>query len=47
MAAARLGCKSSMVGPGLASFRPGCMCRPRKCYLSEIVDNFSGVELCA
>ena len=28
----RLGCKSNMVGTGLANSRPGCMSRLRKCY---------------
>ena len=32
MAAVRLGCKSNMVGTGLANSHPGCMSRLRKCY---------------
>ena len=32
MAAARLGCKKTMVGTGWANFRPGCMSKLRKCY---------------
>ena len=32
MAAARLGCKRTMVGTGWANSRPGCMSRLRKCY---------------
>ena len=32
MAAVRLGCKSNMVGTGLANSRPGFVSRLRKCY---------------
>ena len=32
MVAARLGCKSAMVGTGWANSCPGCMNRLRKCY---------------
>ena len=32
MAAARLGCKRTMVGTGWANSRPGCMSRLRKHY---------------
>ena len=32
MAAARLGCKRTMVGTGWANSRPGCMNTLRKCY---------------
>ena len=32
MAAARLGCKRTMVGTGWANSRPGCMNALRKCY---------------
>ena len=32
MAAARLGCKRTMVGTGWANFQPGCMSTLRKCY---------------
>ena len=32
MAAARLGCKSNMVGTGWANSHPGCTSRLRKCY---------------
>ena len=32
MAAARLGCKRTVVGTGWANSWPGCMSRLRKCY---------------
>ena len=32
MAAARLGCKKTMVGTGWANSRSGCMSKLRKCY---------------
>ena len=32
MAAARLGCKKTMVGTGWANSWPGCMSKLRKCY---------------
>ena len=32
MAAVRLGCKSNMVGTGLANSHLGCMSRLRKCH---------------
>ena len=32
MAAARLGCKMTMVGTRQANSRPGCMSKFRKCY---------------
>ena len=32
MAAARLGCKRTMVGTGWANSRPGCMSKLQKCY---------------
>ena len=40
MAAARLGCKSNMVGTGLANSCPGCMSRLRKCYSYRLVGSF-------
>ena len=40
MAAARLGCKRTMVGTGWANSRPGCMSRLRKHYPLYSGDSF-------
>ena len=40
MAAARLGCKRTVVGTGWANSRPGCMSRLRKCYSHPSVGSF-------
>ena len=40
MVAARLGCKSAMVGTGWTNFCPGCMDRLRKCYSHLVGGSF-------
>ena len=40
MAAARLGCKRTMVGIGWVNSHPGCMSRLRKCYSHLVGGSF-------
>ena len=44
MAAARLGCKSNMVGTGLANSHPGYMSKLIKCYSHLLGGFISGRE---